>query len=325
MDKVGPNTPKKQHYVPQLLLKNFSYGNKHKIFCFVKSNDRIFPTNVIDSASENGFYNLQIDSEKYTLEHELCKLEGTYAPVVQKICEKESLEGITREERHVLCNFVANLLLRVKKQRAFFDQLNTSMTEWLQDMGFKPNEVQNFETLGQEDIEKQHIEFITNERVFELSKRFYDKPIALLKAPNGSYFVISDSPVAMYNHFGGDKGISVSGVEIQVPLSKKLCLSFVCPQLYSSLDEQLHFINRRRAQNIPIENINTTYAEVLISSIKERKAIEVNSENVNFINSLQIINSLNFIYSNKNDFKLAKEMLKKNPDLKNGRVMWMGI
>jgi hypothetical protein len=328
MDKLRPDTPKKQHYVPQLLLKNFAYGKKHKIFSFDKSEARSFGTNVRDSASENGFYNLQIDSEEHTLEHKLSKLEGICSSVVKKICRYESLENITRDERLVLCVFVANLLLRVKKQRIFFEQLNASMAEWLKGMGLELNEVQNFETLGKEDIEKQHIEF-THEHVLECSKRFHNKPIALLKAPNGCHFIISDNPVAMYNHWPqelrGDKGISVPGVEIQVPLSKKLCLSFVCPQLYSDLDEKLDFITARRAQNLPIENIDTSYAEVLISSIKEGKAIEVNPENVKFTNSLQIADSLNYIYSDKNDFRLAEEMLRKNPDLANGKVMWMGI
>jgi len=327
MDKVRPDTPKKQHYVPQLLLRNFSYGKKYKIFSFDKSKARSFNTNVRDIASENGFYNLLIDSEEYTLEYKLSKLEGICSSVVKKICRNESLKGITREEHLVLCVFVAHLLVRVKKQRAFIEQLNTGMTEWLQSMDLDQNEVQNFQILGQEDIDKQHIEF-THEHVFEFSKLFYNKPIALLKAPNGSHFMISDNPVAMYNHWPrklrGDKGISVPGVEIQVPLSKKLCLSFVCPQLYSDLDEKLDFINNRRAQNLPTENIDTSYAAVLISSIKEGKAIEVNSENVKFTNSLQIADSLYYIYSDKNDFRLAEEMLEKNPDLANGKVMCMG-
>ena len=60
-------------------------------------------------------------------------------------------------------------------------------------------------------------------------------------------------------------------------------------------------------------------------SIKEGKAIEVSPENVKFSNSLQISESLKYIYSDKNDFKLAEEMLGKNPDLGNGKVIWMGI
>ena len=81
MDKVSSKTPKKQHYVPQFLLKNFSYGKKYKIFAFDKAKVDSFGTCVRDSASENGFYNLTIDGETHTLEHKLSKLESirTYA------------------------------------------------------------------------------------------------------------------------------------------------------------------------------------------------------------------------------------------------------
>lgn len=328
MDKIRPDTPRKQHYVPQFLLKNFSYGKKHKIFAFDKGRAISFGTSVRDSASENGFYNLNLDGRVHTLEHKLSKLESICGGVVKNICKYESLEGITQDEHIILCVFVANLLLRVKKQRAVLDQLNTGIVEWIQNMGLNPDDVQNFKVLGKNDIDKQHIEF-THEHVFEFSKRFHDKPIALLKAPNGSNLIISDNPVAMYNHWPqklrGDKGVSVPGVEIQVPISKKLCLSFVCPMLFSDLEEKLHFLSMRRSQNHPIENIDSSYAEVLISSIKAGKAVELSQENVVFTNSLQISESLNYIYSDKNDFKLAEEMIKNNPDISSGKVMWMGI
>ncbi|MBY7733436.1 DUF4238 domain-containing protein [Francisella philomiragia] len=327
MDEVCVNTPKKQHYVPQFLLKNFSYGKKHKIFTFDKAKANSFGTSVKDSASENGFYNLNLDGKKYTLEHKLSKLESICSSLVKRICKEESLEGITYDDHIIICVFVANLLLRVKKQREFFYQLNTGITEWLQNLGLNPCEIENFEVLEKKDTDRQHVEF-TNESVLEFSKRLFDKPIALLKAPNGSSLLISDNPVTIYNHWpqklGGYKGVSVPGVEIQVPLSKKLCLSFICPFLFSDLKEKLDLLANHRLQNIHINNVDTSYAETLISSAIEGKAMELTKENVRFINSLQIIESLNYIYSDKNDFKLAEEMIKINPDLANGKVMKMG-
>lgn len=323
MDKVRSDTPRKQHYVPQFLLKNFSYGKKHKIFAFDKARAVGFGTSVKDSASENGFYNLNLDGEAHTLEHKLSKLESICSSVVKKICKEEALKGLTQDDHLVLCVFVANLFLRVKKRRVFFDQLNTGMTEWFRNMGLDPNDVQNFEILGKDEIDKQHIEF-THERLFEFSKFFQEKPMALLKAPNGSNLIIGDNPVAMYNHWPqelrGDKGILVPGVEIQIPLSKKLCLSFICTSLFSDLERKVAFLSKRR-----VDNIDTSYAELLVSSVREGKAVELSSENVRFSNSLQIADSLNYIYSEKNDFKLAEEMLKKNSDLGSGKVIWMGI
>ena len=223
--------------------------------------------------------------------------------------------------------FVANLLLRVKKQRAFVEQLNTGMTEWFETMGVKPYDVQNFHALKPEDVEKFHTEF-THEKLIDIAKLFYDKPIALLKAPNGCNFIISDNPVSMHNHWPkksrGDKGVSVPGIEVQIPISNKLSLSFICPHLYQDLDVKLKMILNAKAQNLPMEDIDTSYAEMLLSSVKEGKAVEVNEGNVTFTNSLQIADSLNYIYSVKDDFKMAEEMIKEHPDLASGKVMQMG-
>jgi hypothetical protein len=330
MDKVGKDTPKNQHYVPQFLLKNFSYGKSKdpKIFAFDKSNSKSFPTSVRKSASQNGFYNFDIDGEKHTLEHKLSKLETICGNTVKKICREGSLSEMTHDDHQVLCVFVANLLLRVKKQRAFVEQLNTGMTEWFETMGLKPGDVQNFHAMKPEDVEKLHTEF-THEKVIDIAKLFYDKPIALLKSPNGCNFIISDNPVTMHNHwpkkFRGNKGVSVPGIEVQVPISNKLCLSFVCPHLYQDLDKKLNLIINAKAQNLPMEDVDTSYAEMLLSSIKEGKAVEASKDNVTFANSLQIAESLNYIYSNKNDFKMAEEMIKEHPDLANGKVMQMGF
>lgn len=68
----------------------------------------------------------------------------------KNICRDESLEDLANGDHIVLCVFVTNLLLRVKKQRVFFDQLNKGMAEWLQNMGLRPEDVQNFEVLEKE-------------------------------------------------------------------------------------------------------------------------------------------------------------------------------
>ena len=328
MDKVSSKTPKKQHYVPQFLLKNFSYGKKYKIFAFDKAKVVSFGTCVRDSASENGFYNLTIDGETHTLEHKLSKLESICAEVIKKICRDESFENLTNDDHMILCVFVTNILIRVKKQREFLWQLNTGIAEWLQNMGLDPNKVSNFNTLEKDDVNRQHVQF-TNEQVFDLSMQFYEKPIALLKAPNGSNFIISDNPVTIYNHWNredrGNKGISVPGVEIQIPLSNKLCLSFICPSLFADITEKLEFLANYKGRDLTLHNIDTSYAKILICSIKEGKAVQLNKEQVKFSNSLQIADSLKYIYSDKNDFQLAKDMVLKNPNLANGKVMYMGL
>jgi hypothetical protein len=324
MDKVKKDTPKKQHYVPQFLLKHFSFGKKNKIFTFDKAKCRSFPTTVRDSASENGFYNFPINGEKYTLEDKLSKLESVCSTAIKSICKEGSLEGITEDDHTVLCVFMANQLLRVKKQRAVIEQINTMLVRMIEEHGGDPSKIEGFDALDKDGVERVHIES-TLALSLELSEKFVSKPLAILRAPKGSYFMISDAPVAMYNHwprkFRGDKGISVPGVEIQLPISSKLCLSFICPELYNDLIESIALVVSRRDQGLPVEDIDTSYGEALINSVSTGEAYEITEENVIHINSLQIADSLNYVYSEKDDFSLAIEMVQEEPDLASGIVL----
>lgn len=323
MDKIQADTAKNQHYVPRFLLKNFSYGSKQRIYAFDKLRGIKISTNVKNSACENGFYNLIIDGEKHTLEHKLSKLETIAGAIINKICKDESLENITEEEHMDLCLFLSNLLLRVKRQREWLSQLNSNLAGWLQKMGLDPNQVQNFEVLEKDEIGKQHIQ-ITLANTLEFAETLCAKQIFLLKAPSGSNFIIGDNPVVMYNRwhkkFGADTGISVPGIEIQVPLSNKLCLSLMCPILILDLSEKIEKLALWRHKNLDVPDTDILYTKKLVASISTRKAIEVEKSNVTFSNSLQINQSLNYIYSCKDDFNLIIEMINAYPHLSSGKL-----
>ena len=176
-------------------------------------------------------------------------------------------------------------------------------------MGINPNNVSNFEVLDQEQIKNFHIYFMDKD-VFRIANIFGDKRVALLKAPNGSSFLISDSPIAMYNHFPNQfnsRGVSVLGIEIQLPISNKLCLSFICPKLYESIS----MLNEQENQKIK----NSNYFNSLILSIQTGDASEINNTNLRWINTIQIVDALRYIYSEKDDFYLAKKLVKEHPDI----------
>ena len=65
-------------------------------------------------------------------------------------------------------------------------------------------------------------------------KDIYEKEWTLVKAPKGEYFYISDHPVTMHNNSPrpgrGNIGLRLKGIEIHLPISPKLCISFMCPK-----------------------------------------------------------------------------------------------
>ncbi|MGF1735364.1 DUF4238 domain-containing protein [Photobacterium satsumensis] len=327
MDKVTKNTPKKQHYVPQFLLRNFSIEGKEQLFTYDKQREICFSASIRDSASENGFYNITRSGDKLTFEHKLSKLETISSDVITKICDQETVEFLTDDEHQILCIFAASLLIRVKRQREFVSQLNSTIVDFVRRFGFEPNEIENFDELNCEQLDAQHVGFLSTE-ILNIANKFGDKAVGLLKAPDNHSFIIADNPVVMFCHKPNrfmSKGVSVLGVEIYLPISKQLCLSFLCMDFYHELVEKLEFIDANQNNFPELKEINVNYATKLVSSIQSGKAEVIDDSSLNFINSIQIVDSFAYIYSDNNNFDQVKQIINKNPSIKSGNVVKIGI
>lgn len=79
---------KNQHYVPQFILKNFSSGKKDQVFVFDKECSKKFRSNVRNIASENGFYNFEINGKEHSFEPLLCEIEAASALIINRIVEE---------------------------------------------------------------------------------------------------------------------------------------------------------------------------------------------------------------------------------------------
>jgi len=66
--------PKKQHYVPQFILRNFAYGKSKKIWVFDKRNGKSFSSSVKNSACENYFYETSEDIPPIGMEAKLSQI-----------------------------------------------------------------------------------------------------------------------------------------------------------------------------------------------------------------------------------------------------------
>lgn len=327
MNIVTQNTPKKQHYVPQFLLRNFAVNNTEKLFTFDKQKNKVFPTTVRDSASENGFYNIQGLNDKYTLEHELGDLETLASKVISKICLSGSISDLDENEHKTLCFFTASLLLRVKRQRVFTAQLNTEIAKFTRGLGLEPDTFTNFKELTKEEVEFQHINFL-KDNLLTFANKFGDKAIGLLRAPNGSGFMISDNPVVMFSHKPNmfkSKGVSVPAIEIFLPISKKLCITFLCMDFYYELSEKIEIIETNRDKNPELNLVDISYAQPLIQSIQTGNANTINVKHLKFVNTRQIIDSWSYIYNDNNDFDLAKKLVVKNPNISSGNIVKSGF
>jgi len=96
-------------------------------------------------------------------------------------------------------------------------------------------------------------------------------------------FYTSDNPIVRQNTINrnphrGTLGINSDGIEIYFPLSPSLVLCLFCERAYSWLKE---------------------------------KRMPSNAENIENVNSLQVIYSDRFVFSSQNDFELVEDMINK--------------
>ncbi|MCE1227016.1 MAG: DUF4238 domain-containing protein [Geobacteraceae bacterium] len=317
MRRVDASTPKKQHYVPQFILKNFRSGKKKRVHVFDKHRKTAYTSSVRDAACENGYYNIELDGGEFTLEGKLASLEGIAAGVIKKIVDHETLAGLDNKELSSFCLFCAVQLLRTEHQRDFGKQMQEAISSWLEKQEISVDQVENFEVFDDDKLKQSHVHNI-NALALQFAGHFMNKIMMLAKAPRGCEFVISDNPVTMYNHTPrlgrGNLGLVLDGIEIHMPLSKSLSVSFVCPKIMGELIEKTKKLRFVWSLGSVPRPPGFQDAEELVNAIESGRARELKPENIDFYNSLQVIQSTRFVYSSTGDFSLVEDMIRTNPE-----------
>lgn len=122
---------KKQHYIPQFYLKNFSSDKKHlHVYdrLLGEKGDLRYQT-TIDIAHQNNFYTFQTkQGGKKNLENFFSQLEGDASLIIDKVYKKYK---ISLEEMEKIALFVAFLHTRVPAFKRTTEQIHTSAGEKL--------------------------------------------------------------------------------------------------------------------------------------------------------------------------------------------------
>ncbi|NRA55430.1 MAG: DUF4238 domain-containing protein [Gammaproteobacteria bacterium] len=122
------NFPKKQHYVPQFLLRYFAQ-NKNRVYVFDKKMNRTFPSNVKDVGHENNFYDDQILGYGNETEIKLSELETVVAPVIEKIISQGTIKNLEDWEHKFLCLFATVQMIRTNDTREFLEEFNQILSK----------------------------------------------------------------------------------------------------------------------------------------------------------------------------------------------------
>ncbi len=266
----------KQHYVPQFLLRKFCSSDDKHIWCFDKiwmKSENKFISGV---AFEKHFYDQVQGQKEDSLEYLFQKAETDAAPIILKIIEKKDLNSLTIDEKTVISLFITLQLNRTKSALKNTERQTENFIEPIKNLAIELNTKLDFEQI----IPKQ-LWFSMLMKTPVLCVPLTNKIWVLFES--NKKFYTSDNPVVLQNTKNsnphrGTLGINSDGIEIYFPLNPSLVLCLLCERTYGLLTE---------------------------------KKMLCDADNIENINSLQVIYSEQYIFSSQNDFELVADMINK--------------
>lgn len=320
-----------QHYVPKFLLRNFGLGKKDHVWVYDKQSGRSFQTNAKNVASENRFYDFEIDGNIYSLESGLSKIESKTKPVIEKILHSDTVSIIDASDRAMLASFLAIQFVRTKSFRMQWAELPGILRRKVESMGTSVALGSQAEALIQEPTENQ-IKVETTRMILDAPKTygpyFLDKAWFLAKTTSSNPFILSDNPVSLQNHIEmepyGNLGLAVRGIEIYLPLSSTRALVMWCPSLAQQVAEAADTIKRLPKSVLAAQVNNPDGILAMDSAIRTGSTLLYESTHVMNFNSLQVGRSERYLFSSKNDFALADRMINDYPQIRSGQRLSSG-
>lgn len=305
------NRSKTHHYVPQSLLKNFSIDEKEKqVFAFDKTNDSIRPHSIKNAGSEKYFYSIRINEKEFNFENLFQDADNTLPTIITKIIANQSLSVLTKDEQDFLFKLTALQIVRTraslnilkKIHNTLLDITNRISKEWdIPKENFEP-QIEHY------DEELYKTTFLDLEELINnFASILRNKITYLCYTSDDDPYWCSDNPVVQNNHLNfGDIGLSNLGTDIHFPISKNFLIVFSCrSHLYQGELKSQLLQHANDTVNKSIESIN----------FKTKKNSE--AENVLYYNSLQVRDSSRFVYSQVDNFNMAKNFLTDFPEYRN--------
>jgi hypothetical protein len=118
---LGPTDVKRQHYVPEFLLRRFA-DSGGKLLVLDLDDGASFSTSVKNAAVEIGFNNLIVEDKPVSLEPWLTDIESSAAPIIESlVSDPRSLIGMSADQEMLLARFLTSLRFRTPRFRSSLD------------------------------------------------------------------------------------------------------------------------------------------------------------------------------------------------------------
>ena len=256
---------KRQHYVPQFLLRNFSHDGQSIQMFVLKSGHSVKNASIKGQCYEDYYY-----GRDASIEEGFAIMEAKTTKLFEKLRENTPYK-LTPTEKYSILLFVN--YLRHRTPHAAEEACETA--DGLAKAMLKEFAASKKISLDKYVIEPKNPQFHNILSAVKTAPILGDLKIKLLNVENANELILSDHPVVFYNTFTenhplfrdypASTGMASIGLMIFLPLSPKACLMLYDPDTYS---------------------INAC----------DRKNVLMTSDDVVQLNKLQILNSSKCIY-----------------------------
>lgn len=218
---------KKQHFIPKLLLRNFSNDTERKLINVYNPDTNFYRKNcsIKTQGQEDFFY-----GEDLFFENKLGSLENATAPVISNIIS--NIEIPIRDSENYGLLFFFSLLLSHRTNYAA-NRINEMVNKTFQEAAKHDDKISKIINEEKFKLGFKNPAAAVLETVSEAILGAYDLELKLLDNQSSKKFIISDHPSVRYNqylekrkHPGGHLGLFTKGLQIFLPISPDKMLVF---------------------------------------------------------------------------------------------------
>ena len=293
------NEPKKQHYVPQTYLKQFSFtsnSSSYRLYVLHKNKRKIFTANIKDTAAERHFYTVKKHQNNYIWEKFYAE---NIEPVMNKVISKIQSIGecvllqnyasvITSELKTQIAITIMFQLLRGKHSREFEKQAYKNALPGVINKAheiFGPLDEQRKKILEAYKNDDDYFKLAAMEATLNIEKleKYVDiilqRVLVLFKVVGDMEFVTSDNPVMFVDSSSLDatpfkNGLLHHSTVIFFPVSPKMVIAAYNPNLYwgtlTDLDGNIIILDSKKELKF-IEMLNTKQFEQCFDQVYARR------------------------------------------------------
>ena len=268
---------KKQHYIPQFLLRNFSENGKNVLMAEKSLKPKFIPVAVKNAAAENNAH----DNET---EIRLSKAESRHAEAVREIIGGATIEGTLKEYVYEIASFAMvrspkniramQSIMHESAIRAKADR-NSRHASFLRHLGVFPHDI----LATQGEIASVMFEESIKIMTADYAKEFEGDNIQVLQATECD-FILADCPLSIYRPHNKKTPAGVWVLQHHIlilPLSNKIALEF-CKE------ESPH--NKRKINKAEVAEINrrsVIMADRFVYAYqKDESVLEIIRKNANY-------------------------------------------